>query len=158
MMNFKQFKDIPAGIKDKFYTFALGEICSDFDHALKPTTIIEIIASEGHSELYTICESFEGNSGKTLASIIESLAESQYYNVTRMVATEEIYQCLESGHYVHVNTCTADTFKAFDDTLTIDDCDTIAQVVFLDLDTTDVDWAIEEYLEQKADLYSGDIK
>lgn len=153
-MNFKQFEDIPLDIIDQFYTFALGEICSDFDRVVKPATIIELIASEMYSELYTICEAYEGNSGKTLASIIESLAESQYYNATRMVATEDIYQCLERGHYVQVNTCNADTFKAFDDTLTIDDCDVIADMVFTDTDETDVVWAIDEY----RDLYSGDIK
>ena len=153
-MNFKQFDDIPLDIKDQFYTFALSEICNDFDRVVKPATIIEIIASEMYSELYTICEAYEGNSGKTLASIIESLAESQYYNVTRMVATEDIYQCLERGHYVRVNTLTADMFTEWDNTLTIDDCDVIADMVFADTDETDVVWAIDEYW----DLYSEDIK
>ena len=154
MMNFKQFEDIPSDIKDKFYTFALSEICSDFDRVVKPATIIETIASEMYSELYTICEAYEGNSGKTLASIIESLAESQYYNVTRMVATEDIYQCLERGHYVQVNTLTAGMFTRWHNALTIDDCDVIADMVFTEIDETDVVWAIDEYM----DLYLEDIK
>ena len=143
-MNFKQFDDIPLDIKDQFYTFALSEICNDFDRVVKPATIIEIIASEMYSELYTICEAYEGNSGKTLASIIESLAESQYYNVTRMVATEDIYQCLERGHYVHVNTCTADEIRElneYDTELTLDDCDEIFQLSF----DSDLQWAIDNY-------------